>query len=173
MAAPEDILHDIPDPEPLLPGIEVPLWFWVVLITGVCAAAAFLFFFLRRREQSAPSDNSVFEEARESLGKLPASHAGRPVSEIAVEASLIMRHYLALALQEPALYETHEEFIMRSDALANLPTGARNRLAPLLNQLAEAKYGPSFTDEQANSTIVNSCLEVLGGLESTRERIVA
>jgi hypothetical protein len=78
-----------------------------------------------------------------------------------------------MTLHEPALYETHEEFIMRSDALNKLPTGARNRLAPLLNQLAEAKYGPSSTDQQASTKIVNSCLEVLSGLESTRERNVA
>ena len=173
MASPEDILHDIPDPEPLLPGIEVPLWFWVVLVTGGFAAAAFLYFYLRGTQELSSDDSSSFVEARESLTTLADSHLGRPFSEVAVEASLIMRHYLVMTLHEPALYETHEEFIMRSDSLAKLPTGARNRLGPLLNQLAEAKYGPSSPDEQASTKIINSCLEVLRGLESTLERNVA
>ena len=47
------------------------------------------------------------------------------------------------------------------------------RLAPLLDQLAEAKYGPSATDNYSSAGIVSSCLEVLSGLESTREPNVA
>ena len=173
MAATADNLHDIPDPERLLPGIEIPLWFWVVFATVLCAIATALFFYLRCGQRPAPEEDTSYADSRRALERLQESLSGRSRAEVATNASLIIRHYLVVTLQEPALYETHEEFILRSDALGKLPAGARNRLAPLLDQLAEAKYGPSAADDYSSAGIVNSCLEVLSGLESTREPNVA
>ncbi len=174
MAAPGDDLHDIADPGPLLPGIEVPVWFWITLATLVFGAASFfLYFILRRKVAPTPPELSFYGESRRAFEELRISLPGRSLADVATEASLIMRHYLVVTLQEPALYETHEEFIMRDDALRELPAGAQARLAPLLNQLASAKYGPSHSDQEAAAPLVDSCLEVLQGLESTRDRKVA
>ncbi|NIP93916.1 MAG: hypothetical protein GWO24_10875 [Akkermansiaceae bacterium] len=167
-------LHDIADPRPLLPGIEVPLWFWLCLVTLVFAAVSLaLFLLLRHRKPPAPPELPFYEESRGALDHLRESLSGRSLAEVATEASLVIRHYLVATLQEPALYETHEEFIMRSDALQGLPAGARERLGPLLDQLARAKYGPSTTDLKASDDLVASCLDVLQGVESTRTRQVA
>lgn len=95
------------------------------------------------------------------------------MAEVATKTSLILRHYLALTLEEPALYETHEEFLLRSDALKKLPRGSRERLAPLLSELATAKYGPSRIDPSASNRIIDDSLRTLQGIESTRERHVA
>ena len=84
-----------------------------------------------------------------------------------------MRRYLAACLAEPALYETHEEFILRGDALTKLPAGAREHLNPLLTRLAELKYGPSGEDPTAGEALLGNCLEILQGLESTRPRALA
>lgn len=166
-------LHDIPDPEPLLPGIAVPLWFWILFATVITGGATALFLILRRKTQPAAKPDTSYLDSRNALKDLHSSLADQSLAEVATGASLILRHYLATTLQEPALYETHEEFIMRSDALEKLPAGARDRLAPLLTQLAEAKYGPSTVNFEGATTLINNCLGVLQGLESTRERKVA
>ena len=169
MAAPPDELHDIADPGPLLPGIAIPLWLWIGLATIVAAGLAIIIWqMLRQRTTPPPSDASLYLESRHALERLQESTASRSLAEVATEASLIIRHYLAGSLQEPALYETHEEFELRSDALEQLPTGARQRLAPLLHRLAECKYGPSNTRNDAASELVATCLETLQGIESTR-----
>jgi hypothetical protein len=174
MAAPGDELHDIADPQPLLPGIEVPLWFWICLAAVAGSALGALLLFLRRSLRPCPPEaHSFYDESRLAFERLRESLPGRSLAEIATEASLLLRHYLVLALQEPALYETHEEFLVRADALQGLPAGARHRLAPLLSQLAAAKYGPSSTNHETADALVASCLETLQGVESTRERQVA
>lgn len=174
MAAPREQLHDIADPRPLLPGIHVPLWFWICLAVILAALlTAVGLFLLRRRPEAGPPEPDSYSESRRALERLRDSLSGRSLAEVATEASLIMRHYLASALQEPALYETHEEFLLRADALDGLPAGARERLAPLLDRLAEAKYSPSAPDRQSAAGLVDASLEVLQGLESTRERQVA
>ena len=174
MALPSDELHDIADPAPYLPGIAVPLWFWIALATLLfLGVSCVLFFILRRTSPAQPPELSFYGESRRTLERLRESLAGRSLAEVATDASLIMRHYLVVTLQEPALYETHEEFLLRPDALEELPAGARERLAPLLDQLAQAKYSPSARNEQAANDLVNSCLQVLQGLESTRKRQIA
>lgn len=174
MALPSDELHDIADPAPYLPGIEVPLWFWIALATVLLAATScLLFVILRRKPPPAPPDLSFYGQSRHTLERLRESLGGRSLAEVATDASLIMRHYLEVTMQEPALYETHEEFLLRPDALEELPAGARQRLAPLLDQLARAKYTPSPHDEEAAHELVDSCLTVLQGLESTRKRQIA
>lgn len=174
MAAPGDQLHDIADPQPLLPGIHVPLWFWICLAVALGAVLSVLLFLLRRRrERLPPAPPAFFHDSRCALERLRESLPGRPLAEVATEASLIMRHYLASTLREPALFETHEEFLGRADALDRLPAGARAHLLPLLDRLAQAKYGPSAPDPQTAATLVESSLEVLQGIESTRERQVA
>lgn len=174
MATPGDELHDIADPGPLLPAIEVPLWFWITAATLAVAALTLLVLFLRRHRGTAPPPEVPhYREAREALNHLRESLPGRSLVEVATEASLIMRHYLAATLQEPALYETHEEFLLRDDALDRLPAGARGHLAPLLGRLAAAKYSPGTPDHPGAASLLDSCLEVLQGVESTHYRPVA
>ena len=169
-------LHDIPDPEPYLPGVAVPLWAWIlagVVVAGALVGLVLLLLRQSRARGEAEVVDTSFQDSRDALEALRPSSAERPLADIATDASLILRHYLAITLNEPALYETHEEFLLRSDALADLPAGARERLAPLLSQLASAKYGPSAINAESGANIINHCLEVLQGLESTRERKVA
>lgn len=175
MSSADDQLRDIADPQPLLPGVEIPLWFWIALSVVILALVASLVLFLTRRgtTDQPPPSLSFYDEARRALESLREDLAGQPLASVATDASLVLRHYLASCLDEPALYETHEEFIARDDALDRLPAGARERLSPLLNQLAECKYGPSRQNDTHATELVDSCLKVLQGLESTRSRQIA
>ena len=58
----------------------------------------------------------------------------------AVLASLTLRDYLATAADDPALFETHEEFIARHDSLAALTEKARAAAAAGFSRLAALKY---------------------------------
>ena len=165
-------LHDIPNPDPLLPGIQVPWWGWLILASLLFTSLWALFFLLSRRRFTSSPDTH-FDDSRDALERLRSSVDGLSVAEIATGSSLVLRQYLVLTMREPALYETHEEFLLRSDALDKLPGGARERLAPFLSELASAKYGPSTADPAAGHQLIDQSLAVLQGLESTRERILA
>ena len=171
----EEIIHDIPDPTPHLPGVAVPVWIWILLAIAVLGVALLILAIVLLRNKGGPpkSIEDVFKLCRENLEALRDGAADTPMAEIATEASFAIRYYLAAVLGEPALYETHEEFSLRADSLDKLPSGSREHLNPLLEKLAECKYGPSTTDgDQANS-LIDECLEVLQGLESTRPRAIA
>ena len=138
MDAPEEIIHDIPDPTPLLPGVALPVWAWALLALAVLAIVLLVLaaFLLRTK---GPAAKSIEDSYRISLDQLDAlrDHSGTlPLAEVATEASFAIRFYLAACLGEPALFETHEEFTLRADALERLPAGSREHLNPLLEKLA-------------------------------------
>lgn len=174
MADAPTTLHDISDPAPLLPGVEIPVWLWVLAALAVCGFILLAMVLrLRARPTASASVEETYENSRRELMALRKHLADRPVAAIATEASLAVRRYLAACLSEPALYETHEEFMLRGEALSQLPAGARTHLNPLMERLAEVKYGPSGTDADSAAELVGNCLEVLQGLESTRPRSLA
>lgn len=168
-----DELHDIPDPSPHLPGMYVPWYVWVLLgalVLGLLTAVV-LYLLFRRRAAEPPDIANVYDESRRRLGELREQSGDLPLARLATEASFAVRRYLAACLSEPALYETHEEFLLRDDALEQLPAGSREHLNPLLEELAAAKYGPSEADPAAADALLKKSLDTLQGLESTRNRI--
>ena len=173
MAESPPTLHDISDPGPLLPGVHVPVWVWVVGTLAVLAVILLALFLLRRPKPASATIEEIYQNSRKELESLRGHLDKRPLAAVATGASLAMRRYLAACLTEPALYETHEEFLLRDDALAKLPSGSREHLNPLLTHLAELKYGPSIQDASAAGALIDRCLEVLQGLESTRPRPLA
>ena len=172
-----EIIHDIGDPTPHLPGVFIPLWVWIILAVVVLGLLLVLVaaIVMARRKRPTPSTNpdEAYIFSRGQLKKLRDALDGMPLAEVATQASFALRYYLAACLEEPALYETHEEFTLRVDALEKLPAGSREHLNPLLERLAECKYGPSRQDEPVARTLVDDCLEVLQGIDSTRPRTIA
>ncbi len=161
-------LYDIPDPDSLLPGLALPWWSWFVTGAFLAGSAYTLLRWLSRHRSTASCSDNYFRDSCEAIEKFNPVLEELPLAEVATRTSLILRHYLALSLEDPALYETHEEFLLRSDSLQNIPRGARERLAPLLSELASAKYGPSRIDPAASKQIIDNSLRTLQGLESTR-----
>lgn len=166
-----DELHDIADPTPYLPGVHVPLYAWILLAVVGLGLLTGLAFYLRHRRNTRTkplSIESCYEESRKKLIALSDLTEIHPLSRIATEASFAVRYYLAACLSEPALFETHEEFLLRDDALQRLPIGSRERLTPLLEHLAALKYSPSRSNPDAARTILDDALHVLQAIESTR-----
>ena len=151
--------HGLPDPEVYLPG--TPLWVWIAIVTAALALILLIIWLVLRFKKPAPPTPppapNHLNTAIASLNRLETALENHPLNEIASAASLIVRNYLAASCAEPALYETSEEFRARQIALPKEATD-------LLNDLSDAKYSKSSTDQaQAVSFIKRSrtCLETI------------
>jgi len=131
-------------PEQLLPqDVTTPLW----LALGLLAAVALVYLLVRwlRRPHAGTSESVrelAFREALHALDQLAAPTA----RGAAVQTSLILRTYLSLAAHDPALFETHEEFIARSDSLKVLTEPAQAACRDGFARLAALKYAPELPE---------------------------
>lgn len=146
MAA-ENVSLELREPaaaEQLLPhDVVPPLLIGLGLLVAVVLAGLAIRWFRRR---STTGTQSVREFAfREALAGL-AQVAAPTARSAAVQTSLILRTYLSLAAQDPALFETHEEFIARSDSLGRLTDDARAACREGFARLAALKYAPELPD---------------------------
>ena len=152
--------HGIPDPETYLP--ETPDWFWWFLICGIILTVLAIWWLIRLlftkpKKTKAISEPDLFTPAMRVLDSLESQADKRLISEIAAEASLAIRTYLAGAQAEPALYETVEEFEARQ---AVLPADTNQ----VLNRLNDAKYNKSEINQVRSSKFIaesRACLTKL------------
>jgi hypothetical protein len=112
----------------------------------------------RRRASRRPHAMRVlaYKDAAGSLDQISAANA----RAAAVQTSLIIRKYLARAAADPALFETHEEFIARHDALHSLTEPARAACASGFARLAALKYAPAVAAQDA-AAVVAAARELL------------
>ena len=153
--------HGIAPPEEFLP--PTPWWVWSVI--GVATILVLVgVLWIRKGIQPPPQEKALpppdyYRNAIQRLGLLEERFSNHPLSEIAAEASLAVRGFLAGALAEPALYETTEEFSQRD---VHLPKDA----ADLLNDLNTNKYSPSHASPELAKELVNRCQACLKTLHT-------
>jgi len=127
-------------PETLIPGFSWWLWLipgGIVVLLGITALI-----YLRQRK---PAVDGIAKRREVAFGEGIAALAAvvtDDVREAAVLCSLILRRYLSVAADDPALYETHEEFVSRHDSLLALTAEARVATAAGFGCLAAMKYAP-------------------------------
>lgn len=166
---PATLQHGIPDPETYLP--ETPDWFLWFLIFGVILTILAIWWLIRllftEPKKTKPISNlDFFTPAMSVLDSLEAEANERLISEIAAEASLAIRTYLAGAQAEPALYETIEEFHARQTIL---PADANH----VLNRLSDVKYDKSKIDQTISSKLIDEsrvCLTKLRRFTPTKDK---
>ena len=149
-------------PESLLPDAGFP---WPILIVATLIIIAIVAFLVIKRKNPAifadprKLRDAAFARSRAALRSINAGNA----REAAVQASLIVRHFLAEAARDPALFETHEEFITRRDSLRQLTDSARESGGKGFTWLANLKYAPQPPDLEPQRVIdeADSLLEVL------------
>jgi hypothetical protein len=150
-------------PEHLLPANDWALW-------GIGAAILLIFIaliiFLVRRKSVKRFDPvaariSAYQTARKSLDEVPMENA----RDTAVKSSLIIRRYLVDAAGDPSLFETHDEFVMRENALAALPQPVRAAAASGFTRFAALKYSAEISLENPQAIVEESkrLLETLHG----------
>jgi hypothetical protein len=148
-------LQDATSPEALLPDHALLPW-WAIAVLLAMVVALVLLILLRKRKPAAEDPRKIREDAfREALGALSGINTADP-RDAAVQCSLVLRKYLSVAAADPALYETHEEFIARQDALQALTETARAAAESGFSRLAALKYGPEIPGTPAADVIAES-----------------
>ena len=146
----EDIINAIPELEQDLPPDNFIVQnFWEPVIwclgAGILLALLILWLVMRHRKRPLPPPPSPQELAFRSLDELAAELP--PLRECSLRLSMVLRTFLTGQVQDPALFETHEEFSRRMDALSTVPTSCQYETRYLLERLADLKY--AGTAEQA------------------------
>lgn len=143
-------------PEALVPAAGWSLWLIIAGIVIALIIAAIILIRVLLKKSSAPSPAALRESAfREALAALHAVKSTQ-TRDAAVQSSLIVRKYLAAAAADPALYETHEEFISRHDSLQSLTPDARSAAETGFTRLALLKYAPDIPDEAPEAILEES-----------------
>ncbi len=142
-------------PDALVPDPTVALWMILaVVLLGFLIAGYFLFRNGKKYAVVAPGRfrDPFHQEAATALEKINALQS----RDAAVQASLILRKYLSLAAHDPALYETHEEFVSRHDALSVLTDEAREASEAGFARLASLKYASELPDVSPHDVVNES-----------------
>ncbi|MEK7953859.1 hypothetical protein [Luteolibacter soli] len=134
------VLRELVPADPLLPDPGMPPWGWVLI--GLAAAAVIGFLFFLRRSKHTETDprhlrEEAYARAQHDLEAVPEGG----MQAAATKVSLVLRRYLATVCGDPALFETHEEFVSRHAALSGYPEDLRNVTAEGFSHLARLKYG--------------------------------
>lgn len=143
----------------LAPAWEPQLW-WLFVGLLIVALVVILFVYLTRKKRAfdpRKAECEAFNKATEAIKIMEPSG----IRESAVGVSLVMRAYLAESLGEPALYQTHEEFVGQHDALGKLPDGVRDATGQFFEKLAGMKYGPDDLGEVGHIDFKARGLELL------------
>lgn len=164
----ENFLQSIPTlEEPMAPTDFMVQNFWVPLAWGLGVAlllvgVALVIVQLRRRRspQQPPTPQEIAFRALDIMAQeLPALREG------SLRLSMVLRTFLTGQTQDPALFETHEEFSRRMDALSSVPTSCQYATRHLLERLAELKYaGSSEQDPQKIRVLIEEAREVINNI---------
>jgi hypothetical protein len=139
--------------EALIPKAETP-WLWIII--GAVLLASLIFWLICHRMKHAKDPANIREAAfKEAIAALDAIPQNDPHSA-ALESSMILRKYLSITAEDPALFETHEEFVSRHDALQKIPQATRDEVAAIFSRLATIKYAPDAANANAENIVGDS-----------------
>lgn len=132
-------------PEALVPTYELWPGLTAAAIAVILLLLLLLLWLLLKKRKPASTNllalrKAAFNEARSDLENITPTSS----RETAVLTSLILRKYLSTAANDPALFETHEEFISRHDSLQALTPETRSAVESGFTRLASLKYAPEI-----------------------------
>jgi hypothetical protein len=149
--------------EALIPKAETP-WLWFII--GVVLVTSLIFWLICRRMKRSKDPANIREAAfKDAIAALDAIPQNDPHSA-ALESSMILRKYLSITTEDPALFETHEEFVSRHDALQKISQAMRDEVAAIFSRLATIKYAPDAANAN-DETIVGDSRQLLHALRAT------
>lgn len=167
-----EILSAIPELEGevnaahFLQGDIITLLAWGA-VALICIAAVLIIWWVRRSRKKAPAAPSPLESALTSLTALEQTLP--PLRECSLQISLIVRQYLQGQVQDPALYETHEEFSQRLDSLSSVPKECQYDTRYLLEKLADLKYAGNHEQDPVQAhTLIEQARALLKRIDEMR-----
>ena len=130
---------------------------------GIAVILASLYFIFRKHA-SSQQRKTLLDKARARLEKLKTETSELPAHTTATRISLIIRQYLEAAFDDPALFETNEEFTLRPHALKQLHPDSRIPVTTHLTELSQLKYAP---DGQADIVVslIDQAEKILTNIE--------
>lgn len=145
---------------PLLSPLE-----WTLLISIIAIVLAILILLLRKfaiHKKTPP-----LTPGEVAISKVNSIVSSLPdLKTASVQLSLIFRSYLTGKAEDPALYETQQEFNRRGDALASIPLEFQNSSRELLDQMARLKYEPrSEQDDQKVKELATRTTTIIKGID--------
>ncbi len=166
-ASGNQLLDKIPELEPhIAPEIFLDnstMWLWVA---GACALLLLIiltvYLVLRARRKPAVVPPSAESIALLRLDALAQSDQHENAAAMSIELSLILREYITGETSDPTLYETHQEFHQRLDALSGMPKSCHEETYQLLDDLARLKYaGPQQQSPAAAQHMLTQTRELI------------
>lgn len=132
----------------LVPTWEVQAWWFIASGLALLILAVILFVLRRKKVFIDPhrEKRDAYAAAKERLETMEQTGS----RETAIIISLALRGYLACSMDDPALYETHEEFNGRHEGLKDLPEHIRLETSGFFNNLASIKYAPEDMPIEGN-----------------------
>lgn len=169
----ENLLNAIPTLEQDVPADTFMVQnFWIPLAWGLGIAlllAGIALWLMLRRRKSPALPRTPLQQAFAELERLAEELP--PLRECSLRLSMVLRSYLTGQIQDPALFETHEEFSRRMDALSAVPTACRYDTRFLLERLADMKYaGDTAQDVQKSRVLIEETRGVIAHIERERAR---
>ena len=130
---------------------------WTLIGVGVVFLALLIWWIIERSRRKPERDKvnllkKAHDEAIAALAVCPAEER----TPAATECSLLLRRYLVALTGDPALFETHEEWVSRHDAIENLDADLQQQTRSLFSQLAEWKYAPADHGDEPSVVIEHS-----------------
>lgn len=139
-------------PESLLPDSGFSQW-WIVAGVALLVLIVVILIVWKRRSP-VPGTATLRNAAHADAVAEFSSITGSDARDAAIQCSLILRKYLSVAAGDPALFETHEEFISRHDALQSLTVESRLAAAAGFTRLATLKYAPKISSDASAEKII-------------------
>jgi hypothetical protein len=164
-----DILQAIPTLEQDIPADQFMVqnfwepfaWACAVLVPLAALAAWWIY---RRRNRVAVPGTTPLQDALTALSELDADLPA--MRECALRLSMILRSFLAGQAQDPAIFETHEEFSQRMDSLTNVPVSCQLETRDLLDRLVEFKYaGETEHDTMKAHGLIETARQLVSKIE--------
>jgi hypothetical protein len=154
---PDDVTQlRLAEPPPVQPLLPEPIPWIAPTAALLLALLLALLWSVLRKHRSKPDPAAARKAAyRQARAALESIRDADP-REAATRCSLALRHYLSGAGGDPALFETHEEFSSRTDALAKLAPAARQEARDQLARLVQWKYRPAAAHADAGQVVADA-----------------
>jgi hypothetical protein len=148
--------------EALVPSSLFEPWMLGVLIV-LALAVVVTAVILVRKKRLAVDPQAARRAAHAQATSDLAGLANSTPREAAVQCSLTLRKYLSVVANEPALFETHEEYVSRHAALTKFTEEARAAAGVELAKLATLKYTSATPAVRTPEVVASSqaLLEIL------------
>lgn len=171
---PIDLLNSIPEleqgipAEALEPGTLSPWLLWGSIVGIILIAGILVLLILKKRKQARPAPTAE-EIALQRLAELKEQQPN--LRTCSLELSMILREYLTGKTEDPALFETHEEFSRRLDALSAIPRECQYATRMLLEKFAELKYaGRQDNAPQVVAELITETQETILNIQEAQQR---